>query len=352
MDYFAFPSYPEFRNISANKANRDKLRKLISKADIVVCSDDTIVIWLVTECFMQGKRCLWGLHTDMLNRSQALGIPSILIKMLYYFGSYLSDITFTTSYIFMEKLKEMGFKINFVMDQDFKCADFKVNDDPGEISQLRKTLLCEGTNYIALYAGRLSKEKRIELLFQALPENVTLLIVGNGPDKVTLQKLETHYKNVKLIPKMVSQDILRKFYKAADFHVSASNGETYGMTVREALYCGTPVVVQNDGGFIEQVRPYVDGFLVDFSDSDMAKSVIIKTCSMLEIFRPCPQHNDVVNLTSFISNQGYKRIEPFSKIKRKRIVYFAIAIVQYFVVFLYYIVAFFSNVFSFCTTTF
>ena len=74
---------------------------------------------------------------------------------------------------------------------------------------------------------------------------------------------------------MVPQDILRKYYRAADLHISASNSETYGMTVRESLYCGTPVVVQNAGGFIEQVRPFIDGILVDYEDSNSSKKTII-----------------------------------------------------------------------------
>ena len=43
--------------------------------------------------------------------------------------------------IFQKKLNDLGFQVNFVMDQDFKCAEFKVDDDPDEISQLRKTLM-------------------------------------------------------------------------------------------------------------------------------------------------------------------------------------------------------------------
>ena len=52
-------------------------------------------------------------------------------------------------------------------------------------------------------------------------------------EKGKMQEFEKKYKNVRLVAEMVPQDVLRTFYKAADLHISASNSETYGMTVRE-----------------------------------------------------------------------------------------------------------------------
>ena len=345
LEYWAFPLYPQFRIISGSKVNVQKFRKLISKADVVIFSDSAAMLLLVTECFLQGKRCMWGLHTDMLNRSEALRLPSIFINLLYLIGSYFSDITFTTSYIFQEKLKKIGFGIDFIMDQDFKCEDFKLSDDAEEISELRKSLLVDGTKYIALYAGRLSKEKRIDLLFPVLPDDVTLVIVGDGPEKKLISELQRKHANVKMVPEMVDQNILRKYYKAADIHVSASDGETYGMTVRESLYCGTPVVVQNKGGFIEQVRENIDGYLVDYSNVDQTKSAIKSACQSLHTFHPYPRHNEVVDLPNYIANQEYKSVEPFARIKYKKIAYFGMTLFQYIIIIGYYIVQFFYSKF-------
>ena len=343
LEYWAFPLYPEFRIISGSKVNVQKFKEFISKADVVIFSDSAAMLLLVTECFLQGKRCLWGLHTDMFNRSEALRLPSVFIHLLYWIGSYLSDITFTTSFIFKEKLNGIGFDIDFVMDQDFKCEQFKEKDDRDEIFELRRSLIQEGTKYVLLYAGRLSKEKRIDLLFPVLPDETTLVIVGDGPERDTIVAMQNQNKNVKMVLDMVPQNVLRKYYKAADLHVSASNGETYGMTVRESLYCGTAVVVQQDGGFIEQVRPNIDGYLVDYSDVDQTKSTIRRACQMLHTFQPSPQQNKVINLPNYIANQEYKTIEPFARIRFKKIAYFGIAIFQYVIVMGYYIVQFFYS---------
>lgn len=322
------------------------MKESVAKADVVICSDSAAVVWILAECLRQGKRSLWGLHTDLFNRSEVDSIPPILIRLLFILGSYLSDVTFTTSYIFKRKLKEVGFEVNFVMDQDFKCDEFKVNDNQDEIMKLRQEMFCCNTNYIALYAGRLSKEKRINLLFKALPDNMTLLIIGDGPEKDNILELQNKFNNVKVIPKMISQAELRLYYKAADIHVSASNSETYGMTVRESLYCRTPVVVQNDGGFIEQVRDSIDGFLVDFKDSKAAKEKIQQACKMANSFNPLPQNNKVVELSEFIVNAEYETISPYSRTNNRITFLFFTKCLPSIYVFCYYCVSFLLKIFG------
>lgn len=75
---------------------------------------------------------------------------------------------------------------------------------------------------------------------------------------------------------MVSQENLRKFYKAADIHVSASDFETLGNTVHEALLCGCPVVVQRAGGYVSQVADAKNGYLVDWSDVEEAQAALVR----------------------------------------------------------------------------
>ena len=341
LDAMPFPYCPDMKDISGSKSNRQKISKSISKADVVICSESLAAIWLIAECFRQRKRCLVGIHSDIFMMGHMM--PDVLVKVLFSLATYLTDITFTTSYIFKQKLKLFGMNVNFVMDQDSKCDEFKMEDNPWEIQNLRNKLICKGTDFIALYAGRLAEEKRIELLFPSLPSNVTLVIVGDGAEKKMLEQYKNQHHNVRLVGEMVPQENLRKYYKAADLHISASNFETYGTTVRESLYCGTPVVVQNDGGFTEQVRPFVDGFLVDFSNAEQAKAIITKACTMLDSFSPCPQPNDVVDLCDFISNGTYHNIMPYSHMQNNIFYYSIATLLQYVLVIFYYCVTFSTN---------
>jgi len=71
---------------------------------------------------------------------------------------------------------------------------------------------------------------------------------------------------------MVDQDRLRVLYKACDLLVSASAFETLGMTVAEAHMCGCAVAVQAAPGFVSQVIPGRNGYLVNYDDAEEARS--------------------------------------------------------------------------------
>ena len=94
---------------------------------------------------------------------------------------------------------------------------------------------------------------------------------------------------------------------------------------------------------MEQVRQDVDGYLVDFADPYKAKSSIEKACHMMHTFKPKPRHNDVIDLPTYIIDQEYRKVEPFYRIKWKKIAYFGISVFQYIIVICYYIVQFFYS---------
>jgi glycosyltransferase involved in cell wall biosynthesis len=58
---------------------------------------------------------------------------------------------------------------------------------------------------------------------------------------------------VSWVGKMESKDRLARLYAAADVFATASRMETYGLTLVEALCCGTPVVAHRVGGIPEAV---------------------------------------------------------------------------------------------------
>lgn len=132
---------------------------------------------------------------------------------------------------------------------------------------------------IMVFAGRFSNEKRIHLLIKAKPADFVLVLIGDGYLRDQLLELHDPVKGIVVIPHMLPQAELRRFYKAADMIVSASDFETYGMTIHEALLCGRPVVVQDAKGFRFQVRDGVNGFLIDYADSVAAAAALERALS-------------------------------------------------------------------------
>lgn len=123
-----------------------------------------------------------------------------------------------------------------------------------EISALKESYGVKKTDKVILYLGRISKEKNLQEIVDAMPDylsdkdNVKFLIVGNGPDKDRLSELIV---SLGLSDKIIFTgeqpwDIIAKFYQLGNVFVSASNSETQGLTYIEAMASGLPVVAKED----------------------------------------------------------------------------------------------------------
>ncbi|MFF5025409.1 glycosyltransferase [Streptomyces collinus] len=115
--------------------------------------------------------------------------------------------------------------------------------------------------------------KRFDLLIEAFADiapkhpDWTLRIYGAGPEKGPLQQLiEKHGLGAQAALLGVVSPIEPEFAKASVV-ASASNAESFGMTLVEAMRCGVPVVSTNCPlGPAEIIRDGVDGRLVPVGD--------------------------------------------------------------------------------------
>ncbi|MBR5296018.1 MAG: glycosyltransferase [Clostridia bacterium] len=129
----------------------------------------------------------------------------------------------------------------------------------------------EGEEYIA-FAGRLSKEKGIELLAETakmLPE-YTFAIAGSGPDENLLDNIE----NVKRVGFLTGEK-LRNFMGNAKLLVVPSIWyENCPLSILESQSFGVPVVTMNHGGMTELVKDGVSGILINQpSSQEMAEKL-------------------------------------------------------------------------------
>jgi alpha-1,6-mannosyltransferase len=102
---------------------------------------------------------------------------------------------------------------------------------------------------LLLYVGRLSKEKNTQTLFQSFellqqrrPHEFHLLVIGDGPQRDQLRKLQARSGDLSWIRYCAESADLARYYRAADLFVHPGVEETFGLVALESQACGTPVV--------------------------------------------------------------------------------------------------------------
>jgi len=116
---------------------------------------------------------------------------------------------------------------------------------------------------VLLNLGRLGTEKNLPELLElfaialAQHEKLTLLIVGDGPARETLEERarELGIRDHVVFTGMVEPSQVHRYYQLGDIFVSASTSETQGLTYIEAAANGLPLLCRRD--------PCLDGVLVE-----------------------------------------------------------------------------------------
>lgn len=98
--------------------------------------------------------------------------------------------------------------------------------------------------------GRLTKVKKIDLIFEALAKlgnrNYKLIIIGNGPEETHLKQAVKKLNLISMVTFMGEihdESILSWLIYNSDICISPGN---VGLTAMHSLVYGTPVITNND----------------------------------------------------------------------------------------------------------
>ncbi|MGE4484141.1 MAG: glycosyltransferase family 4 protein [Oscillospiraceae bacterium] len=129
---------------------------------------------------------------------------------------------------------------------------FTMETDPEKLLDLKRGLGIPAENRVLIYVGRLAKEKNLEEILtlhaKMRQENVTLLIVGDGPHRSSLEHTSEQLGigSKVVFTGMIPPDSVADYYRLGDLFVSASGSETQGLTYIEALASGIPALCRKD----------------------------------------------------------------------------------------------------------
>lgn len=136
--------------------------------------------------------------------------------------------------------------------------------------------------FIILMISRLTPEKNVGLAIEAMAEvvkkepNAGLVIVGDGPERNSLELTAKSYKLEANIKFEGWADDLASYYKTADLYLLTSKYEGYGRTVIEALACNLPILMTDVGVAGELVFDGMNGSIFPVNEFLGLASGIIK----------------------------------------------------------------------------
>lgn len=138
-----------------------------------------------------------------------------------------------------------------------------------EKNKIRKSLNIKPDDFLAIFCGRLGKEKNVDVLLKYWAEAIKsedsckLLIIGDGPAKKELQ-LQAKSLGVSDLVRFagkVSHQKLPPYYRASDIYVTASLSDTNSISMLEGMSAGLPVLHICDPLNKGQVVDGVNGFI-------------------------------------------------------------------------------------------
>jgi alpha-1,6-mannosyltransferase len=121
---------------------------------------------------------------------------------------------------------------------------------------------------VALFVGRIAREKRLDWLRERLPDwrrahpGLHLVLVGDGEWRERVRVWEREEPGLRWRPYIRGTAALVETYRAADVFVHAGLGETFGLSLLEAQACGLPVIASRDSGLDETLLPLAPSVLV------------------------------------------------------------------------------------------
>lgn len=180
-----------------------------------------------------GKKAVATLSRFVSERTEAMIVPTDKVRRLLLGYGVCSPIHVVPSGIDLRR--------------------FRGEVSRAQLLEQRKTLGIPADRRIMVYVGRLAEEKNVEELLRFRANlgrsDVTLLIVGGGPWKESLEEtarsLNLEAPDV-VFAGMVPPDTVSAWYRMGELFVSASTSETQGLTYVEALAAGLPALCRAD----------------------------------------------------------------------------------------------------------
>jgi len=210
--------------------------------------------------------------------SRISGVPkcSYFLKILQYMEK-ISGRNTNSLTVLSKHEKKINEDLNLfesekiiIIQNGISCSKFSNNSNM-DFSILPINIHSLKNSVVITFIGRLSPEKGVFLLLEAIEiilknhsdVNLSIILVGDGPDKCELEKfakkLMMHYEIRIFLPGYSKR--IREYLALSNIFVLPSFYEGFGLALVEAMAAGLPVIASASGGIPEIIEDNKDGLL-------------------------------------------------------------------------------------------
>ncbi len=207
-------------------------------------------------------------YTHYFSPSKTMGKKTVK-KLANYISNHVQTMIAPTNKIY-NVLKEYDVTCPIrVIPSGIHLEKFQISISQAAIGELKNDLNIPRNNWVMLSVSRIGKEKNIDELIRYMKSlkdnNISLVIVGDGPYRTELERLTKFFdlENNIIFAGMVHPKYIPTYYQMANIFVSASTSETQGLTYIEALASGTPILCKRDECLDDVLIEGVNGYAFD-----------------------------------------------------------------------------------------
>lgn len=265
----SLPPYPDIR-LAFPMYGRVARAVRRFKPDLVHCATEFVIGRMgQIAAARAGIPSVSSYHTDFGRYAAAYGAPWLRGTVSSYLRRFhrRSRRVYTPSAPAREELRFLGLRDVEVWGRGVDCEQFH----PRRRSTLLRESLGAADALLMLHVGRLAAEKNVHVIIDAfrsvrqrLARPAKLVIAGTGPREMTLRSIAG--KDVIFLGHLDRASALPELYASSDIFLFASETETLGLVVLEAMASGLPVVATPAGGVADHLHDGHNGLAFAVGD--------------------------------------------------------------------------------------
>ncbi|HPV14256.1 MAG TPA: glycosyltransferase [Candidatus Cloacimonadota bacterium] len=269
--------------------------KLIAESEpdqIIISTPGPVGLLGLLMAKLLNVHCIGIYHTDFHAEASHIiddeSFCDIILSYERWFYSQMDEIRVPTrEYGMILEDRNIHAKEVKLLRRGIDANEFEPLDDR---KQYLKTRLGSEDGFTLLYAGRVSKDKSLDLLCEVyrrlieIRDDFNLIVAGNGPYLSEMKEELKDYPRAHFTGAL-SRDKLPEIYNAADVFLFPSVTDTFGMVILESLACGLPALVSNHGGPKELVSKGGGAVVPDQKPETWIKAIL----EMVELAAKCPE---------------------------------------------------------------